>query len=320
MPIEAPEYASLLNDYAAVQIERGDFVRAEELYQEVFSIWSGPGEHPVDYAVSLHNLGLLYEKQGKYDKAESLLKRDLEITLRVLGEKHPSVAHSLESLAVAYTAQGKYTDAEPLFRQSLNLYRESGGEKTAACARVLNNLGFLYVQIGNFESALPLLQRALELRKTLLGPDHFDTLDSLGDQASYHDAMMQEDEAVRLLQQSLTAMSRNLDLTANVQSERQQIASMEAYRSHLDLYLSLATRAQVDAGELYQQVLRLKGSVFLRQYLLRTLKDEPQLAASFLELRRLASQLATLVSSPVPPTQEEAWQGKIVELTKQKKP
>lgn len=43
--------------------------------------------------------------QGKYEEAERLFRRALEITERVLGRDHPRLAQALDSLAKLLTAE-----------------------------------------------------------------------------------------------------------------------------------------------------------------------------------------------------------------------
>ena len=50
----------------------------------------GP-DHP-DVAQGLGNLGVFYEKRGRYADAEPLFKRSLAIDEKVLGPDHPYVA------------------------------------------------------------------------------------------------------------------------------------------------------------------------------------------------------------------------------------
>ena len=69
--------------------------------------------------VSLNNLAVLYDEQGRYAEAEPLYKRALAIREKALGPDHPDVATSLNNLALLYDDQGRYADAEPLFKRAL---------------------------------------------------------------------------------------------------------------------------------------------------------------------------------------------------------
>ena len=63
-------------------------------------------EHP-DTLVSVNNLALLYEAQGRYGEAEPLYRRALEAYERVLGKEHPDTLISVNNLAGLYQAQGR---------------------------------------------------------------------------------------------------------------------------------------------------------------------------------------------------------------------
>jgi tetratricopeptide (TPR) repeat protein len=82
-----------LNNLALLYFTRGQYAKAEPLYQRALSIWEKAlgREHP-DVANSLHNLALLYKTQGQYAKAERLYERALAIREKALGPEHPGVA------------------------------------------------------------------------------------------------------------------------------------------------------------------------------------------------------------------------------------
>ena len=62
-------------------------------------------------ATSLHNLGLLYQAQGRYREAEPLHKRALAIVEKALGSEHPILADVLDSYAELKHATGHPQDA-----------------------------------------------------------------------------------------------------------------------------------------------------------------------------------------------------------------
>jgi tetratricopeptide (TPR) repeat protein len=72
-------------------------------------------------ALSLNNLALLYDNQGKYAEAEPLFKRSLAIKEKALGSDHPSVATSLNNLAGLYRATDREAEAEKLEKRAAEI-------------------------------------------------------------------------------------------------------------------------------------------------------------------------------------------------------
>jgi tetratricopeptide (TPR) repeat protein len=75
--------------------------------------------HP-DVATSLNNLGMLYQKQGEYDKAQPLLEKALALREKTLGSEHPTVATSLNQLGLFYQEKAKR-----LFEKALAIVQRS---------------------------------------------------------------------------------------------------------------------------------------------------------------------------------------------------
>ena len=69
--------------------------------------------------VSINNLAVLLETQGKLAEAEPLSREALEAKREVHGDRHPGTLASISNLAVLLMDQGKLAEAEPLFREAL---------------------------------------------------------------------------------------------------------------------------------------------------------------------------------------------------------
>jgi tetratricopeptide (TPR) repeat protein len=105
----------------------------------------------------------LYDSQGKYESAEPLYQRALDIWERQLGADHPSTATSLNNLAALYHSQGKYESAEPLYQRALDIYERQLGADHPDTANSLHNLALLYQSQGKYELAEPLFLRACSI-------------------------------------------------------------------------------------------------------------------------------------------------------------
>ena len=93
-----------------------------------------------DVATQLNNQAQSLYNQRKYDEAEQLFRRVLEIDEKDLGADHPDVAACLNNLAILQKTQGKYIEAEALYRRALSILEKQYGREDPDVASCLNNL------------------------------------------------------------------------------------------------------------------------------------------------------------------------------------
>jgi CHAT domain-containing protein len=268
-----PDYATGLDSLAGLYRLLGDYAKAEPLYREALAIRKHTmgAKHP-HYAYSLNNLALLYEDTREYAKAEPLLLQALHITEQAQGKKHPSYAGGLLSLAELYVSTKKFAKAEPLLREAIEIYKQVFGEMHPYYATGLNNLANLYQSMGDHARAAPLLQQASEVFRQVLGAKHASyahALDNLALALLFTKAPAQAEPFAR---QALQIAGSHVDLNAVFESERQQLVMTEAFRHHLDVYLSIAAATEVPLEQLYAEVLAWKSSVAARQQAIRLMQ------------------------------------------------
>lgn len=96
-----PETATYLHHLARSAREKGQYTRAEALFQRALLIREqalGP-EH-TQTAKTCHQLGVLYWQQGRYTGAESLFLRALAIYEQALDQDSPRISELLEDYSV----------------------------------------------------------------------------------------------------------------------------------------------------------------------------------------------------------------------------
>jgi CHAT domain-containing protein len=162
----------------------GDYAQAERSLLEARSIREKVlgREHP-GYAVTLNNLGLLYQDMGDYAQAERCHLEARSIREKVLGREHPGYAGTLNSLGTLYYTMGDYVQAERCFLEVKVIAEKALGREHPSYAVALNNLGGLYHAIGDYAQAERYLLEAKVIREKVLGrehPDYATTLSNLG--------------------------------------------------------------------------------------------------------------------------------------------
>ncbi len=172
--------ARCLEDFADVEQDRGDLLRALELLREANPLRQQlHGEISAEFASSLFTLGVLLIDVSYLDEAELVLQRCLEIRKRVLGDRHPKYADVLDVLASVHVKRGDFNKAEPLRRKSFELTRDSLGERHRDYAVSVHNLAILYDDMGDDAQAMRLHLQAVELYRQAFGKRHLHTAQAL---------------------------------------------------------------------------------------------------------------------------------------------
>ena len=117
-------------------------------------------EHP-DVAVTLAELGRVYQDQGLNERAEPLHREALAIRRKVLGDEHRETAVSLSDLASVLRLNGDLAGAEALLRQSSRHQRKTRGDEHPNTATTLHDLALIAATRGDAVAAESLLRQAL---------------------------------------------------------------------------------------------------------------------------------------------------------------
>ena len=114
-------------------------------------------------------LSVIYRAQGRYDEAEALLKRVIEIHQAASPKSVLTHALDLDSLGGLYAQQRRYAEAEDAFKRSLALYEEGMLGIPAMYADTVENLAQVYREQGKRSEADALVQRSNEMRSATSG-------------------------------------------------------------------------------------------------------------------------------------------------------
>jgi CHAT domain-containing protein/Flp pilus assembly protein TadD len=168
----------------------------------------GP-QHP-QTLITINNIGLLYQAQGRYGEAEQLFKRALSRQEQKLGTGHPDTLTSAHNLALIYLEQGRYGAAESLLKSTLSIEERVLSWNHPNRLITLNTLAGLYREQGRFVEAEPILKYVLSETERTLGAEHPDALTSANNLAELYIAEGRFGEAEPLLKRTLSASEHKL--------------------------------------------------------------------------------------------------------------
>lgn len=84
-----------------------------------------------------NNLALMYERQRRYDDAESLFRQALAEHRRLRGDTHPNTLLLLQNLARVCAVQEKWDHAATFAREAITGARKAWGDRTVPIDRVV---------------------------------------------------------------------------------------------------------------------------------------------------------------------------------------
>ena len=148
---------------AETAFELAGFQKLDLEYIEAFENYQKAVFLDKNNALYLNEAGIMALELARFDEAEPLMRRALEIDEQSFGEGHPNVAIRLNNLAQLLQATNRLSEAEPLMRRALEIDEQSFGEDHPEVAVKLNNLAQLLQATNRLSEAEPLMRRVVEI-------------------------------------------------------------------------------------------------------------------------------------------------------------
>ena len=125
-PNDRYELMKFKHNLATALIGAGEDARAEPLLREVVDtehLVLGDDNPDLDAAMVV--LGLLYQRTGRLEEAETLLADALEISLRLRGAQHRYTGYNRVLYGKLLSAQARYAEGEAQFTEALAVYAQA---------------------------------------------------------------------------------------------------------------------------------------------------------------------------------------------------
>jgi tetratricopeptide (TPR) repeat protein len=237
----------------------GEYPRALANLERALALRERHPDQQTELAESLHNYAAALWWDGRYDQAEPLYERALEIRRGLFPGDHRLVAFSLTHLAACRLSQRRVQDARDLYQQALDMRRRLVGQEHEEVAQSLNNLAKTYIDTGEHDRAEQLFTQALDMIVRLKGEKHGGTAATsinlalcLYDRGDYAGARAASERA-RVILDALFPRGHHRVASAMVGVARSELALGSA---------SEARRIATDARAMYQRHARANHPEF----------------------------------------------------------
>lgn len=204
-----PRLAFAINAVANTDQELGNFAQAEREYRHALAVAASTGKFTRPYALTLDNLGVHYMEAGQRKQAEDLLRKALDIHLKIEPPDSEEVALARNALANLIVDDGRYAEAETLVEAAIATFRKHP-TGTGQQAVGLNNLGVVRMQQRRYTEATELFEEATRIAEAELGPDHPTVLRALSNLGTVYGRIGRLDEADHAFQRSVAIAENRL--------------------------------------------------------------------------------------------------------------
>ncbi len=145
----------------------GDTLRVVTLLDRGAQEAQSLGDEPAIQGDLYETLGTLYQKLGKLDAADALLRASLQVRESHTGVNSAETAKSLTAMALLRTDQGHLEEAERLARQSVEISRRHLPSERTAMAAGMVALGRVLAARGSYDEAIRTLTDATYINSQL---------------------------------------------------------------------------------------------------------------------------------------------------------
>jgi serine/threonine-protein kinase len=116
---------------------------------------------PTIQAALYQTMGSLYQRLGRHDRAEELLRSSWNVRVQLVGPDHPDTLESKIGLGLLHVDQARLDDAERLEREALEAARRSLPSGHRLAIKAMAALGKVLEEKGLYDQAIPLLEEAV---------------------------------------------------------------------------------------------------------------------------------------------------------------
>lgn len=156
------------DNYADLLLDEREYEDAEKQYQlSIQHCEQARGPNHPCVAERMLDLGNLYRRVGKPDRAEELMRKALAINLASFDADSPIVVNTINDLSAVYVDQKKYKDAHAVYARWIPQLTEELGENHPHVADALENWALAASHSHNESEADALRRRAKTIRTNL---------------------------------------------------------------------------------------------------------------------------------------------------------
>jgi tetratricopeptide (TPR) repeat protein len=267
---EPEDLSESLNHLADLQMIQAEYVSAEKAYREAAAQQAANPKSrrgQINLAGSLYGLGIVLDRQGRYQDAERSYRDALALQQQLYGQTHGDIARTLKELAQAMNDDGDLKTAITMMQKAVAMQRALRGTAPHPdLADAINDLGQLLEDNGDYDQAENLYLESIAMNRRLYGDKHVKIADGLNNlagvlqekndlknsEATYRQALDMKRELLGELNPSVATTLNNLAFVQYDRGETQ--TALATLREALEVYRKLFPEDHPDVAAVTNRI------------------------------------------------------------------
>lgn len=198
--------------------DMGEYEKAGEIYSELLKTTTNKRQR----GIWNHQLGIIKDRQGKYEEAIEYYRNTLNIYETELAENDPKIPAIYSQIGLSYKSMKNFSEARTYCERSLEIYKKIRPDDHTDLATSYNNVASVYDNMGYYQDALNNYEKSLEIYEKKLPDNHphiATTCNNIGvlyyNMKKYEKALIYLKIAHRILTDSLPAAHPNIKIVNN---------------------------------------------------------------------------------------------------------
>ncbi len=233
-------YFTTTKNLASLYLEMGEFKKSESLYQEASTFFAAADKENFDYLSLRLNMGILYNKQQRFEAAEQVWSEVMSIEKQRMGTETLLYAKSCLSLGNTFYSRGVYAEAEKYLLESARILERILGKENLIYGESLGGLAKTYYMSAQYERAEQYYLEMLQLHEKVAGKQHSKYLFPIEGLARLYEKIGQQADATEYWQIYNQLMRQQIEKSLTYMSEQQMLAYLKNFKGGVDAFYGFA--------------------------------------------------------------------------------
>jgi tetratricopeptide (TPR) repeat protein len=179
-------------------------------------------------AITLNQLGGLYQQQGQFDKAIQSCEQAISVAEEIDDNKQ-QLTVIITQLCVIYQKQGQFNEAIESYKYRIRIYKETDNKKELPIT--LNKIAGLYQRQGRINEAIIALTESLEIAQKI--DDNQQILIALNQLGGLYKEQRQFDKAIESFEEAI-AIAQEIDDKHSLTITLKQLAALHQQQGRIE--------------------------------------------------------------------------------------